>query len=62
MSEQIWEKLRFSIGVSWLWIENNGREVMSRPKLKKSCSTKITRRLFCVPGLELLRIYFLQQT
>jgi hypothetical protein len=42
-------KMKIRIGVRWLWIENDGRELMSRPKLKKSCNTKITRyqALYC---------------
>ena len=27
MSERIWEKRRFVIGVKWLWIEKYGREL-----------------------------------
>jgi hypothetical protein len=40
MSEWIWEKLRFRIGIKWLWIEKHGRELLSRPKLTKICSAK----------------------
>jgi len=29
-SEGTWEKLRFRIGVRWLWIEKHGRDLLSR--------------------------------
>ena len=44
MSEGIWEKWRFTVGVRWLWTVKHGRELLSRPKLTRVCSTK-TRRL-----------------
>jgi hypothetical protein len=31
---------RFRIGIRWLWIEKHGKELLSRPKLAKSCSAK----------------------
>jgi hypothetical protein len=36
-------KRRFRIGVRWQWTEKHGREMMSRPKLMKSCSAKRQR-------------------
>ena len=44
MSERIWGKRRLRTGVRWLWIENNGGELLSRSKLTNSCRAK--RRSF----------------
>jgi hypothetical protein len=38
MSETLWENWRFRIGVRWLWIEKNRRELLSRAKRKDGCS------------------------
>ena len=44
MSERIWEKWKFRIGVRGVWIEKHGRELLGRPKLIKGCSAKSRRR------------------
>jgi hypothetical protein len=33
MSDQIWEKRRFRIGIRWRWTEKHRRELLSRPQL-----------------------------
>lgn len=37
------EKMKIQNWVRFLWIEKHGRKPLSRPKLKKSCSTKRSR-------------------
>jgi len=38
------KKLKFGIGLRWLWIEKLGIEFLRRPNLTKSCSAKERRR------------------
>ena len=40
------EKMKIQNWVRFLWIENHGRKLLSRPKLTKSCSTKRSRSNF----------------
>jgi hypothetical protein len=40
MPGRMWGKSRFRNGVSWLWIEKQGRELLSRPELTENCSAK----------------------
>jgi hypothetical protein len=35
MSERIWEKRRFKIGVRWLWIEKAWRRIVEQAKTHK---------------------------
>jgi hypothetical protein len=37
------EKMKIQNWIRCLWIEKHGRELLSRPKLTKSCSTKRSR-------------------
>ena len=40
----VWEKLKFRIGIRWLWLEKHGTELLSRPKLKQSSSAKKNKK------------------
>jgi hypothetical protein len=41
--------------VNWLWIEKHGRELLSGPKLKQSCSVRRRRiKVFCSAMFECL--------
>jgi hypothetical protein len=44
MSEWMREKRRYRIGVRCVWVEKYGIELMSRPKVTKSCSARRRRR------------------